>query len=328
MSVISVLMPVYNAEEFLSEAIHSILNQTFTDFELLICDDASKDGSYAALQAFNDPRIRLFQNEKNLGYLKTCNFLASQAQGEFITFQDADDYSRADRFALQMALIQSQNLDFVGSHAQLVKSADEVVRTLVYPLNDAQIKDWLAHKTTPPFCGAAIIFKRQLYEDIGLYDERFDRLGAEDYDWIYRAADQTKMGNVDEPLYAYRLNPESVSKVDTITNPLSLYSEDLAKDLYRFRRDHPAMSDVEFFEERRAQYLGAFEVDKSRLFSKTVYKLAIAGHRLTLIRQFFIILAAKGAFKYKKSALFMALVFIGLGYGGAQHLKALLSSKG
>lgn len=323
MTVLSVLMPVYNASAFLQEAIDSVLKQTFTDFEFLICDDASKDNSYDLLLQIKDPRVRLFRNQENQGYLKTCNFLAAQATGDFITFQDADDYSRLDRFELQLQHMKKHDLDFVGSYAQLVKSEGVVVRELLYPLHDADIKKALADKSTPPFCGAAIVFKRTLYNEIGLYDERFSRLGAEDYDWIYRAAEKVKMGNVNTSLYFYRLNPESVSKADNITNPLSLYSEDLAKELYQFRKDNPSMDDKAFFNERCQYYRAQFDYDKSRFFSKTVYKLAIAGQRGTLIQQFFIILLARGGLKYKWRALAVALVFILIGYGGAQRLKAL-----
>jgi glycosyltransferase involved in cell wall biosynthesis len=322
--MISVLMPVYNAEAFLQESVGSILSQTFTEFELLICDDGSTDNSYAVLSNIKDPRIRLFRNEQNLGNLKTCNFLISQAQGRYITLQDADDYSRADRLALQMELIRSQNLDMVGSYIDLVNLDGSVVRTLTYPLIDEEIRANLEKESVPPFCWATILFKREIYEQIDFFDERFNRINAADYDWIYRASEQSKMGNIDSPLYSYRLNPQGISKADNIINPLTLYSEDLARDLYKFRKNNKLIDDAAFFEERCTHYKSLFEYDKSRLFNKMVYRLAISEQRWVLMQQFFIILCAKSPFKYKRSALFAALIFIGIGYKGAQRIKALM----
>src|SRR5688572_15067752 len=99
---ISVLMAAYNAAPFIGEAIESILNQTYSNLELLIADDASTDNTVKLIRNFNDSRIKLYNNEKNIGHVKTHNKLMLLAEGDFVTFQDADDYSELSRLELQM----------------------------------------------------------------------------------------------------------------------------------------------------------------------------------------------------------------------------------
>lgn len=323
MTVISVLMPVYNAGPFLRESVGSILNQSFTDLELLICDDASSDDSYEILSQIKDSRIKLFRNDTNQGNLKTCNFLITKATGKYIAIQDADDYSHDQRLALQVDALEQQGLDFVGSQMSLVSLTGKTVRTIQYPLTDQDIKTSLETQPTPPFCWATILFKRELYDRLGFFDPRFNRINAADYDWLYRASEGAKMANIDQVLYFYRLNPNGISKMDKVSNPLALYSEDLARELFLFRRLNKGADDTDFFEERCLHYRTLFEHDKSRFFSKTVYKLAISNERFTLMQQFFVILFGAGGFQYKWRALALALVFILIGYGGAQRLKSL-----
>ena len=94
---VTVLMPVFNGEHFLPPAIESILNQTFSDFEFLVIDDGSTDASRKIAESYNDPRIRIEANEKNLGLIATLNRGLKLARGEYIARMDADDLSFPDR---------------------------------------------------------------------------------------------------------------------------------------------------------------------------------------------------------------------------------------
>src|SRR5690606_24842253 len=98
MDLISVLMPAYNAERFVGEAIKSILSQTYPHWELLACDDASTDDTWRELNMFSDRRIKLFRNASNQGKAKTVNELYKTASGNLITVHDADDTSMPERF--------------------------------------------------------------------------------------------------------------------------------------------------------------------------------------------------------------------------------------
>lgn len=107
--IISVVMPVYNAEKYIVEAVDSILNQTYSDFEFIIIDDCSTDASYEILQSYaaKDNRIRLFKNDVNKKLPKTLNFGISQAKGKYIARMDADDISLPERFAKQIKFMES-----------------------------------------------------------------------------------------------------------------------------------------------------------------------------------------------------------------------------
>ncbi|PSO83704.1 MAG: hypothetical protein BRC41_11810, partial [Cyanobacteria bacterium QH_9_48_43] len=102
-SKISVVMPVYNGANYIREAVESILNQTFTDFEFIVIDDCSTDRSWEILTKYanQDQRVKLFKNEENLGVTKSLNKGLKLAQGDYIARQDADDVSLPERFEKQ-----------------------------------------------------------------------------------------------------------------------------------------------------------------------------------------------------------------------------------
>ena len=125
MPAISVLMPVYNTPvPFLREAVQSILNQTFQDFEFLIMDDGSTGETRQYLEQLSDPRIRLLRNERNLGITKSLNIGLRAAQGRYIARMDGDDVSYPERFEKQLAFMQS-NPDVIVCGARVLTSKNE-----------------------------------------------------------------------------------------------------------------------------------------------------------------------------------------------------------
>ncbi|MDH5399262.1 MAG: glycosyltransferase, partial [Cyclobacteriaceae bacterium] len=99
---LSVILSAYNAEKYVKEAIDSILNQTFTNFELIIADDGSKDKTRQIIDSYNDPRIIISHNESNWGKVNTVNRLFEMCRGEYLTIHDADDISVENRFERQI----------------------------------------------------------------------------------------------------------------------------------------------------------------------------------------------------------------------------------
>jgi glycosyltransferase involved in cell wall biosynthesis len=113
---VSVFMPVYNAGDYLREAIESILNQTFTEFEFVIVNDGSTDQSESIIRSYADPRIRLVNNPKNLGLIASLNLGLEICQGEYILRMDSDDISLPDRIALQVKFMDdNQRIGLIGS---------------------------------------------------------------------------------------------------------------------------------------------------------------------------------------------------------------------
>lgn len=121
---VSVLMSCYNSQANVGRAIESILNQTYEDFELLICDDGSIDNTYETISEYKslDKRIKIFKNKKNIGLTKSLNNLINEAKGVYIARQDDDDISSTVRLNTQVRALKSENLDFITSRAKVLGS--------------------------------------------------------------------------------------------------------------------------------------------------------------------------------------------------------------
>lgn len=137
---VSVFMPVYNAGIYLHDAIESILNQTFKDFEFVIVNDGSTDQSESIIQSYSDPRIRLINNAKNLGLIASLNLGLEICEGDYIVRMDQDDISLPDRIALQVKYMEdNQHVGLIGSWFE---DFGEQIETKVvrYSSNDAEIR--------------------------------------------------------------------------------------------------------------------------------------------------------------------------------------------
>ncbi|MEP5104242.1 MAG: glycosyltransferase family 2 protein, partial [Ekhidna sp.] len=210
-SLVSVIMPVYNASRYLEQAIHSILDQTHKNLEILIADDSSTDNSWEIIEKIEDPRIIKFKNENNLGYLKTCNILFDKCSGNFITFQDADDFSDPRRIELQLNSFQEDHeLGICGTSICRIDSNGNIILKEGKRQSDSDIKAEIGK--SPQFCGATIMIKKSVLKKIGGYKEYFDRIGSEDYDWSFRIVEKFKAKNLTEALYFYRQHSEAISK--------------------------------------------------------------------------------------------------------------------
>ena len=298
--MISILMPAFNAELYLKDSINSILNQSYTDFELLVCDDCSTDNTWEIIQSFQDSRLRIFQNKENQGYLKTSNFLVSHAIGEYISFQDPDDLALPDRFMKLKKHLVDNKLDLVGSYCGIIRNREDVLSIIKYSGTFDEIKKDLMHKSHPPFCGSAILVKSSIIAQCGLYDINFDRSGAEDYDWIYRVSlEGFKLGNVSEPLYLYRQHNQSVSRLNFEKNKLALFSDLIAKDLYLSRLNNQG----ETFDMLKDKYLKEFEMDSDKLYYH-VLRLNFLNSRKELFKSFCIFI---GAVKFSRDKIIYTL---------------------
>src|SRR5690554_1467307 len=124
---ITVFMAAYNAEAFIAEAISSILNQSFEDFELLVVNDGSIDKTVDVVHSFADPRIRLIHNEKNNGLVYTRNSALDEARGEYIAVLDSDDIAVPERLQLQYDyMIQYPKIALCGGHAALIDAQGQL----------------------------------------------------------------------------------------------------------------------------------------------------------------------------------------------------------
>lgn len=206
--LLTVLMPVYNASEHLREAIESILNQTFTNFEFLIIDDASTDDSVSIIRSYDDPRIRFVQNEKNLGISKTLNKGIEISSTELIARMDADDISRSNRLQLQY--------DYFLAHPEtvLLSTSIRFINNEGYSIRDFKCTHayncYLIHFVCSLF-HPTIMYKRSVVLAYGGYMVPY----SEDFDlwWRIIVAGNNRVGHIEDILVDYRRSDKSLSTV-------------------------------------------------------------------------------------------------------------------
>lgn len=232
--LVSVLMPAYNASKFIKQAIDSILNQTYQNIELLIADDASKDNTRTIIDSYHDKRIKRFHQDVNQGYLKTWNRLIAKAKGDFITFQDADDFSAPERIELQLkAFSNYSELGACGTNFIQVSEKGEEIKRSNYLLDYNDIKN-----AVPDFqiVGSSLMIKREVYEAVGGYHEFFDRIGVEDYYWTWLIMEKFQLMNLKESLYYYRINTNSVTS-NLVSEPKKVFSLEICQSLIESRKN-------------------------------------------------------------------------------------------
>jgi len=207
--LVSVIMPAFNAAEFIKESIESILNQTYPNFELLICDDGSTDKTWHVIHSINDHRIKCFQNVKNIGNLKTTNFLFDQCAGDFITIQDADDFSTDNRFEILIDVFRENELiGMVGSNYLVINLEKEPQYCGNLPLTSSEI-DFSSKKEVIPMLYASIMVRKELVIEVGGFSLFFNRKGYADFDWMSRIQEKSRVMNVKNILYFYRKHSNS-----------------------------------------------------------------------------------------------------------------------
>ncbi len=215
--IISVVLPIYNGEKYLGEAIQSILNQTFTDFELLIIDDCSKDNGLEIAQSYKDPRIRILKNEKNLGLALSIDRGIQESRGQFIARMDQDDIALRQRFARQILYLENhRDIDIVGTWATTIgeKTGVKIRR----PTNPDEVKASLLFRTS--LIHPTIMIRKSFLEKNGVRYGHFENNTVgfiEDYDFYTRAIQFGKLANISEVLLKYRKHSAqtSVEKVKT-----------------------------------------------------------------------------------------------------------------
>ena len=226
--LLSIVMPAYNAEKYITESVNSILSQTYKNFELLIADDCSTDWTKEILSSFNDSRISFHHNEINQGYLKTCNKLFSLCKGELVTFQDADDISVADRIEIQVnEFSKDKELGICTSNSMMIDSEGKKIMSRRWVIDYEKFRTDSKYESL--LCGATIMLKNDLLKEIGLYHEYFNRLGGEDYEWFFRAVCKGKGVHINDELYYYRIHDSAV-KVNN-TSPCTIYIHDIIKEI-------------------------------------------------------------------------------------------------
>jgi glycosyltransferase involved in cell wall biosynthesis len=208
-------MPVYNVDMYLAEAINSMLQQTVTDFELLIINDGSTDSTRDVVLKFTDPRIRFIENEHNIGLANTLNKGIDLARGEYIARMDGDDISLPHRLEKQAAILdQHPDIDVCGAGFRFFGAKNA---TVINPEQHEAIKAGLLFSC----CVTIPLYrKKSLMEAHLQYEQEF--FPAEDYRfWTECILKGLKIHNIQEILFLYRMHPTQVSEVMTNQSKMS-----------------------------------------------------------------------------------------------------------
>lgn len=207
--LVSVLLPAYNCESFIAEAVQSILTQTFQDFELLIIDDGSTDATSSILSSFNDPRIRLLPNDRNLGLIATLNRGLILASGQYVARMDADDIAAPERLSKQVIYLDTHpNVHVVGTMVDLIDEQGVIFGGgLRYPTEPEEIRNYLLRECC--LIHPSTTFRKETVIAAGGYatSARY----AEDYDLWLRLSDHHKIANLPDTLLSYRMHKKQVS---------------------------------------------------------------------------------------------------------------------
>lgn len=208
MPKVSVILPVYNGEKYVREAVESVLDQTFPDFELIIIDDGSTDATSEILDRFSDSRIARLRNEKNFGLVGSLNKGLGESRGEFIARMDADDVSLPERFEKQVAyLVAHPEIGVLGTAILQTDNRGQGIAAVVLPeTHEAILREMLsglavAHPT--------VMARRQVVLAAGGYNPNFG--DAEDTELWSRLIFRTRFANLSQVLHRHRLHNQSVT---------------------------------------------------------------------------------------------------------------------
>jgi glycosyltransferase involved in cell wall biosynthesis len=202
---ISVVMPVHNALPFLDESIRSILEQTLKDFEFVILDDASTDGSTQLLRewALRDARIQLHESQKRLGLSGSSNAVVSKAQAAIVARMDADDVAHPDRLRRQLNIIERRpDIAVIGTLCNGIDASGRVVR----PRDRWRL---VRRSSYIPFPHGSAMFRREAFDAVGGYNEKAVR--AEDQDLFSRMAAKGRVVTLPDILYSYRYHSSNAT---------------------------------------------------------------------------------------------------------------------
>jgi glycosyltransferase involved in cell wall biosynthesis len=215
---VSFIILSYNYEKYIVKTIQSVLDQTFRDFEVIVVDDASSDRSCEVVRSFDDSRIRLYFNEKNLGGSASYNRAVGLCRGEYLVNLDADDWIDRRKTEIQLqAFARTPALDILGTYVLFVDPTGnkhsqstkfEAATNRPYDFN--LIGTWVVSNS---LCRSSTMFRRSVHDRIGAYEPTMVR--APDYElWTRALREGCRFGIVEEPLTFYRMHSEGLTRGD------------------------------------------------------------------------------------------------------------------
>ncbi len=207
---ITVLLAVRDGQKYLPQAIGSVLQQTFGDFEFIIIDDQSADGSLQAIKQYNDTRIKVIPNRTHMGLSRSLNIGLHAAQGEYIARMDADDICLPERFEKQVRFLdQHPSMAVLGTGIRLIDELGKTIRDVQMPTDSDLIKWQLCFIN--PIAHPSVMMRRTAVKQAGGYDQEL--ICSQDYDLWWRMSANNQLGNISDILVLLRQHSGQVSRV-------------------------------------------------------------------------------------------------------------------
>jgi len=209
MPKVSVIIPTYNRATLLEKAVQSVLYQTYNDFEIIVCDDASTDNTPQIINKFKDKRIRFTRYEQNKGVIKLRNAAITISNGDYIAFLDDDDEWLPTKLEEQIAVLQesTDKLGAVYTGAYSIDMKLNKVKEVSYPtLRGNVLRGLLLNNFITT---SSMVIKNLCFEEVGLFDPEYK--SASDFDMWIRIAEKFDFDYIPKPLVNYRISPISIS---------------------------------------------------------------------------------------------------------------------
>jgi glycosyltransferase involved in cell wall biosynthesis len=205
--LVSIVMPVYNAEVYLREAIDSILAQSYRNLEFIIINDGSTDTSKDIIFSYTDPRIRYLENEQNMGIIRTKNKAIDFATGHYIATLDGDDIATPDRIEKQVHFMETHpGHGLCGTMHQEIDSKGNLLKKSFFPANDTDVATYMLLANC--FCHSSTMVRANLMKELKYSDDYYV---AEDYELWYRISKQAKITNLPDYAILYRIHANNIS---------------------------------------------------------------------------------------------------------------------
>ena len=312
---ISVVMTTYNSAPFIQEAIESVLNQTFEDFEFVIVDDASEDRTSQLIHGFKDPRIVYMRNARNVGQTESLNTAIKNSYGKYIARMDADDVSYPERLKLQYEFLENYpQIALVGSSIHIERERKKLKR-FQFPTNPLEIKCFLAGSGDLSYwclSHPVVMMRREILEEVGFYNAERGRGSGypQDYELWHKLSGRYMFANLKKPLLKYRFLFNSDSRTfmekqfqermritaEKIKYYLPKMEENEIVSLCRMLEYHPQHSSAEgkkvfsLFETYYDQYVGPLKSHRTARRIKQQLKLyylpqLFATNKLLVLRE-------------------------------------------
>lgn len=236
---VSIIIPTYQRARSIMDSVNSILNQTYSNFELLIIDDGSTDNTKELIESINDKRIKYHQTPSNMGAAAARNYGLKLAEYDYIAFHDSDDTWHPNKLEKQMQLIQENpNYGMVYCKMELINLDRKANATSIpsfMPKNETDVtilQGNIFNKLLKEnFIGIpTILIKKECFDEIGLLDDSYKAL--EDWELMLRIAQSYEIGYINEPLYTYYINNS-----DCISGNIGAYFEARLKLVQKYKNE-------------------------------------------------------------------------------------------